>query len=147
MVSLSRCNGTCRRSYKGTDEATSFIIEMFLYVRIDSFYEKNSDPYDIGIKCNNYDKVTAYKLHNEELNKAITPFFYMLCFSMLDYHGLLITKSTSSLMLISTVLCVCKMVHGIIQQSYLNLANHNFEDYLTTGCKDRYELMCDVNAY
>ena len=24
---------------------------------------------------------------------------------------------------------------------------HNFEDYFTTGRKDRYELLCDVDAY
>ena len=24
---------------------------------------------------------------------------------------------------------------------------HNFEDYFTTGRKDRYELLCDADAY
>ena len=44
---------------------------MFL---IKDFYEKNSDPDMIGIKCNDFDKTKAHKLHNEGLNEFVTAF-------------------------------------------------------------------------
>ena len=41
----------------------------------------------IVIKFNNSEETVTYKLKTEELNRAITPLFYIWCFIMLYYHG------------------------------------------------------------
>ena len=62
IVLLSRCYVTHRLSYKVTAGATSFVIGNFPCVCNKNIYENNRDPDAIGIRWNNCDKFTAYKL-------------------------------------------------------------------------------------
>ena len=45
--------------------SSPFIIESFYMFEISIWFDKDGDPDATGIKCNNCDKVTAYKLKNE----------------------------------------------------------------------------------
>ena len=52
----------------------------------------------ICIKCNNCGRYVAYHLESEEkFNSVITNFFFVWCFTMLDYCGFLRTRRTISL--------------------------------------------------
>ena len=71
--------------------------------------------------------------------------FYMLCFIMLYYQ----IQNKKHLKFDIEQKCVKWIKNGLWQNTIIcsQLSGHKSEEYLKTGFKYRYDLLCDVDAY
>ena len=104
-------------------------------------------PYDVGIKCNNSNKNMDHEFNNEEFNEATNPFVIHVVIQHVELSW--ITQNTNHFKLYidqhrDKYMQTCPWYNKIL---FSKLSGHNFEDYFKTGRKDRYEIMCAVDAY
>ena len=122
---------TVHAEYKMKGPQPELIKYLYIYLNIFAisiWYNKNNQPYAIGVKCKNFKKVIGYNIQNKPFNKFITHFLLAFCFSILGLHGLLSTITTPSLMSNNCVLLGCIIVYGIILKyahSYMSIYVEN----------------------
>ena len=63
------------------------VLNVFNMFGISIWYDKNNEPYSIGIICKIFYKVIGYQLGKKPLNKFITCFVKKFYFRMLVYLG------------------------------------------------------------
>ena len=110
-------------------------------------YEKNSDTYAIGNKCNNCDKVRGHKLHNEKLNEDINTFVLHVVIQHVVMSWIIDNNKHIKFDIYQKCSKWMQTFPWYHTTIIYQLIGHKFEDYFTAGCKARYELLCAADAH
>ena len=132
---------------KGNNIIIHLLLKVFHMLLIRLWNNKKFHADLIGIKCYNFKKSVTYKLQTEELNSVITPFVLPVVF---QDSGLLWIIGKNNHILFKMAIIVSQWMDKVPWYNKIICTKLNgqiFEDYFKTGCKDRYELICNIYEY